>query len=113
MEKFSAVKTHRHIVTPLRIMPIQSLPRLILRHNPIQRIAHIRAHILVPILVQAQRAARVLHEQVQQPDLVVFDFRQRRHHVVGDKVRAAGLGGQRDGFLRPAHCRRERRCGCA
>ena len=41
----------------------------ILFHYPVQRITHIRPHIVVPVLIHRQRAARVLEEQVQQPAL--------------------------------------------
>lgn len=50
-------------------MPIQSFSvSLILRHNPIQRIRHVGPDIIVPVLIQAQRAARMLDEQVQDAD---------------------------------------------
>lgn len=87
--------THRHIVRPFGIMPVDTLPSytprglhqppaipnhrspahslarqisltFILLHDPIQRIAHVRPDVLVPVLVHAQCAARVLEEEVEQ-----------------------------------------------
>jgi hypothetical protein len=52
-------------------MPIQARPLLVLGHNAVQRIAHVGAHIVVVVLVQRQRARRVLDEQRQQPRLVL------------------------------------------
>lgn len=74
-------------------MSIQ-LPLPILRRNPVQRIAHVCPHILVPVLVQAQRAARVLDEQVQQARLVRADLGQFGEDVVGYEVGAACAGGE-------------------
>ena len=84
-------------------MPIQ-IPLPIIRGNPIQRITHIRAHIIIPILVQRERTARVLHEQVQHADLVVADFRELGEDGVGDEVGAAAAGGEGERFLEPGHC---------
>jgi hypothetical protein len=96
------ILTHRHIITPLRIMSIQPLPSpFILRHNAIQRITHIRPYILVVILIQAQRAGRVLHEQIQQPGLVVLQLWQRVDDVGCYEVRAAAARRQGYGFLEP------------
>lgn len=81
-------------------MPIQRLP-LVLRHNAIQRIAHVGAHIFVVVLVQAQRARRVLDEQVQEARFVLLELRQRVCDVRGDEVRAARARGQGEGFLEP------------
>jgi hypothetical protein len=42
----SFVATHRHIIAPLGIMPIQSLPApFVLGHNAVQRIGHVGAHV--------------------------------------------------------------------
>lgn len=100
-------RTHRHIIRPLRIMPIHPLPLpppRLLRHDPLQRIAHILPHILIPILIQTQRAARVLHEQVHQADFELFDLRQRVHDLGGDEVGAAAAGGEGELFLEEGHC---------
>lgn len=59
----------------LRRMPIKTLPLRILRHNPIQRITHISPDILVPILVQTERATRVLHEEIEEPDFILSYLR--------------------------------------
>ena len=64
-------------------MPIQPRPLLVLRHYTIQRIAHIGAHILIPVFVQAQRAGRVLDEEVQDADFVGAEFGERGGYVVG------------------------------
>ncbi|KAL9036121.1 MAG: hypothetical protein Q9214_006276, partial [Letrouitia sp. 1 TL-2023] len=64
----------------------------ILDHDPIQRIRHVEPHVVVPVLVQAQRAARVLQEQVQQARLDVLERRrQRGRDVARDEVGAAGV----------------------
>lgn len=63
-------------------MPIK-IPLVILRRNPIQRIAHIRAHIIVTVLVQRERAARVLHEEGQEADFVGAQFGEFGDDVVG------------------------------
>ena len=91
-----------HVIQSLRTMSIQ-LPLLVLWRQPIQRIAHVFSHIGVPVLVQTQRAGRVLDEEVQQPDFVGFEFGERRHDLVRYEVAAAGFGGQRDCFLKPGH----------
>lgn len=58
-------------------------------HNAVQRIAHIRPHIFIPILVQAQRAGCVLDKQREQADLVLRDFRERRGDVRCYEIGAA------------------------
>lgn len=64
-------------------MPIQ-IPLPILRRNPIQRIAHICTHIVIPVLVERERAARVLDEEVQHADFVGAEFGEFGDDVVGD-----------------------------
>lgn len=84
-------------------MSIQ-VPLLIIRSDAIQRITHIGAHIVIPVLVQGERAAGVLHEEVQHADLVVLDLGELLEDVVGDEVAAARAGRQSEGFLVPGHC---------
>jgi hypothetical protein len=91
----------RHIVAALCIMPVQPLPLLVLGHDAVQRIRHIRAHIFVVVFVERQCAGRVLNEEVQQTRLVGFYLRERGRDVVGYEVGATGAGGQREGFLEP------------
>lgn len=91
----------RHVITPLRIMPIQA-PLLVLGNHPVQRIAHVGAHILVPVLVQGQRARGVLDEEVQEADFVRGDFGDGVEDVIGYEVGAAGGGGESELFLGPA-----------
>ncbi len=55
----------------------------ILLHNPIQRVTHIRPHILIPILIHAQRATRMLQKQVQQSTLDAAYLGQGGGNVVG------------------------------
>ena len=93
---------YRHIILPLGRMPIQ-IPLPIHRRQPIQRIAHIRAHVVIPVLVERQAAAGVLDEQVQQADFVVAQFGELGGDVVGDQVAAARARGEREGFLEPGH----------
>ncbi len=98
-----ATSAHRHIIQPLRRMPIQR-PLLVLGRQPVQRIAHVLPDLLVPVLVQAERTARVLHEEVEQADFVLFELGELLLDVRGDEVGAAGLGGQRELLLEPGHC---------
>jgi hypothetical protein len=65
-------------------MPIQTLSLLVLRYNTVQRRAHISANIGVVVLVQRERAGRVLDEEVQEAGLVAFDFGDLLEDVVGD-----------------------------
>jgi hypothetical protein len=74
----------RHIIAPLSIMPIQALSLLVLRHNAVQRRAHISAYIGVVVLVQRERAGRVLDEEVQEAGLVALDFGNLLEDLVGD-----------------------------
>ena len=96
----------RHIITPLSIMPIQAT-LLILRHNAIERITHIGAHILIPVLVEAERAARVLDEERQEPDLVVFELGELLDDRVRYQVRASAARGERKCFLGPCCSRHD------
>ena len=73
------------------------------RRNAIQSIAHISPNIIIPVLIQRERTAGVLDEQVQDADLVVADFRDLGQDMVGDEVGAATAGGQSEVFLGPGH----------
>lgn len=83
-------------------MPVE-IPLAVRRRNPVQRIAHVGAHVLVPVLVQRERAARVLHEQVEHADFVVAEFGELGEDFVGDEVGAAGAGREGECFLEPGH----------
>ena len=83
-------------------MPIE-VPLAVIRRNSLQRISHVRAHVVVPIFVQRQRAARVLHEQVQQANFVVAKLGELGDDFVGDEVGAAGARGEGELFLGPGH----------
>ena len=97
-----ALDVRRHIVGAFGRVAVQrAFP--VFRRQSVQRIAHIRAHVRVPVLVEAQTARRVLHEQVQDPGLVLLDFRQFFDDLVRDQVAAARAGGQGDLFLEPGH----------
>lgn len=96
-------KTHRHIILPLSGVPIK-IAFLIVRRNAIQRIAHIGANIVIPVLVQRERTAGMLDEQIQHADLVVTDLGQFGEDVVGDEVGAAAARGESEVFLEPGHC---------
>lgn len=61
-------------------------------------------HILVPVLIQTQRATGVLHKQLQDTNFVVFDFWHFFENSVGDEVTASALCRKRKLFLRPGHC---------
>ena len=96
------LKTYRHVIQSLSTMPIKlSLP--ILRCNTIKSIAHISSNILIPVLVQRQRATRMLNKQIEKADFVFLDLGQVFDDCVGDKVGTAGFRGEREGFLEPGH----------
>lgn len=62
-----------------------------------------RAH-RIPILIQSQPAARVLHKQVQQPDLVRLELRtELLQYQVGDEVRAPRPRREGELLLGPGH----------
>lgn len=70
-----------------------------------------RAH-RVPILIQSQPAARVLHKEVQQPDLVRLDLgAELLHDQVGDEVGAARPRGEGKLLLGPGHGWGDGGCG--
>lgn len=71
--------------------------------DAVEGVAHVGAHVVVPVLVEAQRAARVLHEQVQQAHAVLPDLGHGGHHVVRHQVRPARARRQREVLLRPGH----------
>ena len=56
-------------------MPIQPLPLPILDHHPIQRIAHIFPNIFIPVLVEAEGAACVLEEEVEEAGFYAGEVR--------------------------------------
>lgn len=91
----------RHIIAPLSIVPVQALALLVLRHDAVQRRGHVRAHVLVVVLVQAERARGVLDEEVEQAGLVVFQLGELFEDGVGDEVGAAAAGGEGELFLEP------------
>jgi hypothetical protein len=91
----------RHIITALSIMPIQPLPLLVLRHNAVQRRAHVGAYIGVVVFVQRERARCVLDKEVEQACFVGLYFGDGLEDLVGYKVGAAGPAGERDRFLCP------------
>lgn len=93
---------YRHIILALRGMSVQ-IALLIGRGNAVQSIAHIRADIVVKVLVERDGAAGMLDEQVEHADLVVAQFGELGEDIVGDEVGAAGAGGEREGFLKPGH----------
>jgi hypothetical protein len=74
---------------------------LILGHNPVQRIAHIRAYIFIPVLVQTERARRVLHEQVQETCFVRLELGEFVGYRRGYEVGAATACGECELFLEP------------
>ena len=96
-------RTYRHIITPLSVVPIDSLAADILGYHTVQRIPHILARIIVPVLIQAERAAGVLDEEMEDADAVVFDLGDGGGDVRGDEVDAAGARGQGDGALGEGH----------
>jgi hypothetical protein len=65
-------------------MPIEALSLLVLWHNAVQRRAHISANIGVVVLVQRERAGRVLDEEVQEAGLVALDFGDLLEDLVSD-----------------------------
>lgn len=85
-------------------MPIQ-IPLTIVRRDAIQRVAHVGAHVLVPVLVQREAAAGVLHEEMQSADFVGLQLGQGGDDFVGDEVAAARARGESECFLEPGHVR--------
>ena len=77
-------------------MPIQPLPFFILRRYSVQRIAHIRPDIAIPILVHGQCAARVLEEKMQQPAFDILDGWDGGCDMRSYEVRAAAEERKRD-----------------
>lgn len=85
--------TYRHVIGPLGVVPVQLLalgPRG--GRDAVEGITHVGANVVVPVLVEAERAARVLDEQVQESDLVVLELRQLaddnvRHEVGAPRAR--------------------------
>lgn len=78
-----------------------------LGRDAVQRIAHVGTDIVVPVLVEAEGAARMLHEQVENADLVVLELRELADDLFGDEVGAARARGQGELLLEPRarHCR--------
>lgn len=73
------------------------------RRNAIQRITHISAHIVIPVLIERQRTASVLHEEVQHADLIVADLWHFGEDMIGDEVGAAAACGEGEVLLKPGH----------
>lgn len=94
--------THRHIILTLRRMTIK-ITLTIHRRNAIKSITHISADIVIPVLIERERAASVLHKQVQHADLVVTNLGDLRHNMIGDEIRAATARWQSESFLEPGH----------
>lgn len=61
----------------------------------------ISAQHLLTVFIQAQRTARVLDKEVQQPDLIVLDLRHSLQDLIRDQVRAPRLGLESKLLLRP------------
>lgn len=62
----------------------------------------VRTH-RIPILIQAQRTARMLNEQIQQSHFILLDLGHLLRHNVRNQVGSAGLSGQCKSLLRPRH----------
>ncbi len=80
-------QTDRHVVWAFGVMPVQLLsvrPRL--RYELVEGIAHVRPHVRIPILIQAQSAAGMLHEEIEQANFVRLDLRKGRNDDVGYEV---------------------------
>lgn len=69
---------------------------LILWHNAIQRRAHVRAYILIPVLIQRQSARRVLNKEIQKTRFVLLDLGEFLDDRVGYKVGAAAARGENE-----------------
>ena len=61
-----ALSVSWHIIAPLKDV---SVVRRILRHEPVVNRFHILSYIRIPVLTDAQRAAGVLHEKIEQSRL--------------------------------------------
>lgn len=73
------------------------------RRNPIERVAHVRADIVIPVLVQGEGATGVLYEEVQHANFVVAEFWEFGDDIVGDEVGATRTRGEGECFLEPGH----------
>lgn len=71
--------------------------------DTIEGVAHVGTDILVPVLIEAEGAAGVLDEEVQQADLVVADGGQLVEDDIRYEVRATRPGRQGEVFLVPRH----------
>jgi len=91
--------THGHIVRPFRGVTVG----VALRGDAVEGVAHIGPHILVPVLVHAQRARRVLDEEIDQADFVITDLRELLGDVISNQVRAPRPRRQRKRLLEPGH----------
>lgn len=98
----TALDVRGHVVQALRRMPVK-VALAVLRRKAVERIAHVLADLLVPVLVHGERAGGVLHEQVQDADFVVFELGQLARDFVRDQVAAAGFGGEGELFLEERH----------
>lgn len=58
----------------------------VLGNNAVQRIAHVRANVLVVVLVETEPAARVLQGQREQAYAVARELRQRAGDLGGYQV---------------------------
>ena len=96
-----ALHMRRHIIAALGIVPVQALALLVFRHDAVQRRGHVRAHVLVVVLVQTQRARGVLDEEVEEARLVVFQLGELFEDCVGDEIGAPAAGGEGELFLEP------------
>lgn len=93
-----------HVVRALGAVAVELLALgPLLGGDAVEGVRHVGAHVVVPVLVEAERARRVLHEQVEQADLVVLDLGQRVPDVVGHQVRAARPRREGELLLRPGH----------
>ena len=92
------MKAHRHVIRPLGRVPVPGP----LWRDAVQRVEHVGAHVGVPVLVEAQRAARVLREEVQQADAHAGELGgELALDERGDEVRAARARGEDEGLLTP------------
>ncbi len=109
-ERKEEKKPYRHVVGALGAVAVQVLAAGAGGGgDAVEGVAHVGADVVVPVLVEGERAARVLHEQVQQPDAVLPQLRlQLLHHVLRHQVRAPRPRRQRELLLEPGHRGRRR-----
>ena len=65
-----------HIVTPLVIVPVNTLPILVLNNNLVERVGHVLSYIWIAVFIKGESAGGVLDEEGEETDFIVGYFRE-------------------------------------